>query len=259
MRWMGLGMRMRELWRLRAGVVASALLALLAALWSVEAISIAPPGVSPRALKMATASTQVVVDTPRTALLDRRRDTYTLDSLTTRSVLLGNVMASQTVRDSIARRAHVPVEMIQIAPPLTPKQPRALAVAGDEKKTGDILKLNDQYRLNIEANPSVPILHVYAQAPSAETAEALANAVVDATREYLDDLARVKGTPDAERIRLVQLGRADGVVINGGIKWQMALLVLVITFTLACATVILISRVKTGWVLAARRERPQGA
>lgn len=252
-------MRMRELWRLRAGVVASALLALIAALWSVEAISFSPLSVSPRALEMATASTQIVVDTPRTALLDRRRDTYTLDSLTTRSVLLGNVVASQTVRESIARRADVPVEMIQIAPPLTPKQPRALAVAGDEKRTSDILKLNDQYRLNIEANPSVPILHVYAQAPTAKTAEALANAAVDATREYLEDLARVKGTPAAEQIRLVQLGRADGVVINGGIKWQTAWLVFIITFTLACATVVLVSRVKDGWILAARRERPQGA
>jgi len=47
---MGIGIRLRKLWRLKAGVVVSLALALLAGLWSVERISLFPPGLTPRSL-----------------------------------------------------------------------------------------------------------------------------------------------------------------------------------------------------------------
>jgi hypothetical protein len=255
---MGLGTSMRRLWQLRTGVAASVALALVVAVWSVAKISLFPPGLTPRSLEMASASTQVVVDTPKSSLLDLRQDTYSLEGLTNRAVLLGNVMASPTVRESIARRADVPVELIRVAPPLTPKQPRALAETGNQKRTRDILKLNDEYRLAIQANPTVPVLHIYAQTPTAESAQALANAAVDATRTYLADLAESDGTPKDEEIRLMQLGRARGAVINGGIEWQVAILAFLITLAAACATTIFVARVRDGWRLAALAERPVG-
>jgi hypothetical protein len=254
----GLGTSIRKLWQLRAGVVASVALALVAAVWSVEKISLIPPGLTPRSLEMATASTQVIVDTPRSALLDLRQDTYGLSALTNRAVLLGNVMASPSVRKSIARRAHVPVESLQVAPPLTPKQPRALAETGNQKRTRDILKLNDEYRLAIQANPTVPILHIYSQTPTAESARALANAAVDAMRTYLADLAESARTPQSKQIRLVQLGPAQGAVINGGIEWQVAILAFLITLVASCATAIFIARIRHGWQLAELSERPAG-
>jgi hypothetical protein len=253
---MGLGMSMRGLWQLRVGVLVSVALALIAALWSVERISLFPPGLTPRSLEMATASTQVVVDTPKSALLDLRQDTYGLDALTNRAVLLGNVMASPQVREAIARQARVPVESLRIAPPLTPKQPRALAETGNRKRTSDILKLNDQYRLAIQANPTVPVLHIYCQAPTAESAQALTNAAVDATRRYLADLAASAGTPRDRQVRLLQLGRAKGAVINGGIAWQAALLAFALTFVASCATAVLLARVRHGWQVAALSEHP---
>jgi len=197
----------------------------------------------------------VVVDTPRSALIDARQDTYSLDALTNRAVLLGNVMASMPVRESIAERAKIPVESLQVVPPLTPKQPRVLAEAGNERHTSDILKLNDQYRLFIEANPTVPVLSVYAQTPSAESAAALANAAVDAMQDYLGELASTSRTPETEQIRLTQLGRARGVVINEGIQLQVAALAFVLTFAAACATVIFFRRVRDGWRLEALSEQ----
>ena len=255
---MGLGTSMQRLWQFRRGVVVSVALALVVAVWSVAKISVFPPGLTPRSLEMATASTQVVIDTPKSALLDLRQDTYHLEGLTNRAVLLGNVMASPPVRESIARRAHVPVELIRVSPPLTPKQPRALAETGNEKRTRDILKLNDEYRLAIQANPTVPVLHVYAQTATAESAQALTNAAVDAMRAYLADLAESARTPENEQIRLVQLGRARGAVINGGIEWQVAILAFLITLAASCATAIFVARVRDGWRLAALSERPAG-
>lgn len=255
---MGFGTSMQRLWQFRRGVVVSVALALVVAVWSVAKISVFPPGLTPRSLEMATASTQVVIDTPKSALLDLRQDTYNLEGLTNRAVLLGNVMASPPVRESIARRAHVPVELIRVSPPLTPKQPRALAETGNQKRTRDILKLNGEYRLAIQANPTVPVLHVYSQTPTAESAQALTNAAVDAMRTYLADLAESARTPENEQIRLVQLGRARGAVINGGIEWQAAILAFLITLAASCATAIFVARVRDGWRLAALSERPAG-
>ena len=252
---MDFGIRIRTLWHLRAGVAASLLLALLASVWSVEKISLAPPSLSPRSLEMATAATHVVVDTPTSALLDLRRDTYSLEGLTNRAVLLGNVMASDSVQRSIARRAGVPADVLRVEAPLTSEQPRPRVEAGQEKQTADILKSTDQYRLSIQANPTVPVLDIYSQTPTAESAARLANAAVDELKAYISGLATEEETPAKEQIRLVQLGRAEGAVINGSVHWQVLLLAFFLTFAVSCATVLFLSRVRQGWLLAARVEQ----
>ena len=190
-----------------------------------------------------------MVDTPRSTLVDIRQDTYSLDALTNRAVLLGNVMASLPVRQEIARRAKVPFEALQVVPPLTPKQPRVLAEAGNERHTSDILKLNDQYRLVIQGNPTVPFLQVFAQAPTAASAAALANASYDALEAHLAQLVASAKTPAPEQIKVMQLGRAQGSVINQGIQWRVALLAFCLTFAVLCATVIFFRRVREGWRL----------
>lgn len=253
---MDFGSRLHRLGQLKAGVLACLVLALLAAVWSLGRISLVPPGIEPRALEMATASTHVVVDTPRSTLLDLRQDTYDLDGLTQRAVLLGNVIANGPVKESIARQANVRVEDIRVAAPLTPEQPRTRVEAGNAKKASDILRSNDQYGLTIQANPTVPMLDIYAQTPDTESAEALANAAVDSLQAYLAGLAESAGTPKAEQIRLQQLGRARGAVINESVHWQVAFLAFVLTFALSCATLIVVSRVWRGWQLAALSERP---
>jgi hypothetical protein len=252
---MGFGVRLRGLWNIRAWVALCVGFGLLAAIWSVEDISLAPPGLSSRSLQMATASAQVVVDTPLSTLIDARQDTHGLDALTNRALLLGNVMASPQVRADIAKRAHIPFDKLQVLPPITAKQPRVLAEAGHERHTSDILKLNGEYRLYITANPTVPFLQIYAQTPTAESAGALANAAVGGVQSYLETLSKSTRTPTSEQIRLMQLGSARGVVINDGIKWRFALLVFLLTFAVSCATVIWVRRVRDGWRLAALSEQ----
>jgi hypothetical protein len=250
----GLGKRIWTLWRLRPWVAGCALLAVVVAVWSVANISVAPPGLTPRALEMATATTHVVVDTPRSSVLDLRQNTDSLLALTQRAVLLGNVIANGAVRAAIANRANVPVDALQVAPPLTPQQPLPQAGSPNSSVT-DIVKSTNQYRLSIQANATVPILDIYAQAPTATSAALLANAAVDALREYLAGLAAVQQTPPQDQIRLLQLGRARGQVINQGIEWQVALLAFALTFSLASATVIFFSRVRRGWRVAALAEQ----
>ena len=255
---MGFGARLRTLWGMKAGLAACLVVALVAAIWSLGKVSLIPPKLTTRSLEMATASTHVVVDTPRSTLLDLRQDTYELEALTKRAVLLGNVIANGSVRESIARKADIPVEVLHVDAPLTAKQPRARVEAGKEKKTSDILRSNDQYRLNIQANPTAPMLDIYAQTPTAESAAALANAAVSSLQAYLADLARSENTPETDQIQLLQLGSARGAVINEGVHWQVAFLVFVVTFALACATLIFLSRISAGWRMASLSEHPAG-
>jgi hypothetical protein len=251
---MGFGIRLRRLWHLKLGVVACFALALLAGVWSVQRISLVPPSLTPRAMEMATASTHVVVDTPKSALLDQRQDTYSFEGLTQRAILLGNVIANGEVRASIAQRAGVSVDALQIAPPLTRNQPQARVETGTERHMSDIVKSTEQYRLSIQANPTVPVLDIYSQARTPETAAALANSAVDALRAYLAEVAEAEQTPTKDQIRLVQLGRATGAIVNEGVQWQVAFVAFLLTLAVSSATLIFLARVRDGWRLAAAAE-----
>lgn len=252
----GIGIRIRKLWRHKLGVAISVVIALVAAVWSVERISLSPPGLTPRALEMATAAAHVLVDTPDSIMIDLRESTYSLEDLTNRAVVLGNVIASTSVKARIAARAHVPVGLLRIQAPLTPTEASVPVSSDNNRKVTDILKSNDQYRIQINANPTVPMLDIYAQTPTASSAAALANAAVYELKSYVAGLATSEDTPTKDRIRLVQLGTATGVVINPGIKYQVALLVFVLTFLASCATVTFLARVRAGWRVAALSDRP---
>jgi hypothetical protein len=247
---MRFGMHLRELARLRVAVAASALLAAFAAVWSVAHISVLPPRLQPRALDMATSYVQILVDTPHSSVLDLRQPTDDIQPLTNRAVLIGTLMASAPVRGYIARRAGVPADRVQVVAPRTQQQPRPTAQAGDKKGPTDLLKSTDQYRLDIQANPTVPLLNVYAQAPTATASQELADAAVTGLGDYLRDVASSDKTPPPVQVKLRQLGLARGRVIDKGVRLQVVFLVFSIVFALSCAGTILVARVRRGWQLA---------
>jgi hypothetical protein len=244
---MELGKHLRELFRLRLAVVVCLSLATFAALLLSYKVSVFPPKIESRSLEIASARTDVLVDTPLSTVLDLRQGASDIEGMTNRAVLIGNVMVSPPVLAYIGRRADIPPDIIQTQTPLTADFPRPLAAAGEEKHTSDLFKSTDQYRLNIQANPTVPILQILAEAPNAAAAATLANAAVDGLRDYLAAQARTQSTPIDDQVRLSQLGRADGRVINGGVRWQIAMLTFLIIFALSAATAVFVARVRRGW------------
>lgn len=244
---MQLGMLMRELWGQKVGLAIAFLLALLAATRILFGVSLFPPALERHSLDLGAASTHVLVDSPRSTVIDLREDTYNIESLSSRAVLLGNVMASLPVREFIARRAGIPADQIKATAPLTPDQPRVIADASHQPHVSDILKSPDQYRLNIQANPTVPVLDIYSEAPDGKAAEKLANAAVGGLEGYLHVVAKEQGTPRKDRVHLTQLGSARGGVINSGAGIRIALLVFVLVFAVSCAAVLFITRVRSGW------------
>jgi hypothetical protein len=248
-------MHLRELLRLPLGVVASALIAMFVAVWSVANVRLVPPELTPRALDLATASAQVVVDTPRSSVVDLRQATYDILPLKNRAVLIGTLMASQAVRADIARRAGLPTDRLQVVAPRTPQQPRPVEQSGAKKGPGDLLASTDQFRLDVQANPTVPLLSIDAQAPTAPEAQRLANAAVAGLGDYMNRVSASDSTPGTQQVRLRRLGTTKGTVINTGIRLQAVFVVFAIVFALACAATVLIDRVRRGWRLASAAEQ----
>jgi hypothetical protein len=245
---MALGKHLRELWAHRVGLVASILLALFASLWSIGTVKLFPPSIKPRVLSMAAANTRVLVDAPTSAVLDLKVSTANIEAMRNRGVLVGNVMASAPVRQYIGKRAGIRPELLQVASPVTPSFPRPLATSG-KKAPSDILNSPDAYRLSIQANPTVPVLDIYAEAPTPELAQQLANGAVDGMQDYLKDLAATQQIPADRRVRLEQLGRASGVALNPGVRLKLGLLTFLIVFVASSVTVLAVRRVRQGWRL----------
>jgi hypothetical protein len=252
---MRLGTHLHAFWQRRRAVAVCATIALIAALATSGNISLFPPGFHGRANEIAAASTQALVDSRYSGISDVRANTYDLTSMTNRATLLGNVMASEPVRIYIAARAGVPAQRIQAVAPVTANVPRALTEPGSEKRASDILRSTDQYRLDIQTDPTVPVLNIYSQAPTPREAERLANAAVTGLRAYLADVAANKGIGPKEQVRIEQLGSARGGVINKGVGLQIALLTFLVVFALGGCAVLLLERVRRGWQAAARSER----
>jgi hypothetical protein len=230
-------------------------LATLAAVWSVYRIELSPPGLQARNLEIAAASTRVLIDSPKSKIIDLDAGTADFTSLTTRADLLGNVMASSPVREYIARHAGVAAERIKVVAPITASVPRVLTEPGSEKRASDLLASAEQYRLDIQADPTVPVLDIYSQAPSPEAATRLANSAVSGLRDYLHEVAIRQGVDPSIQVRVLQLGQARGGVINNGVNVQVALLAFILVLVLSCCALLFLSRVRRGWTTAALVDR----
>jgi hypothetical protein len=231
----------------------SLLIAALAAVFSAYRVSLAPPALHSRAIGMAAASTQVLVDNPYTIVLDLNQGSYQLQQMAQSATLLGNVIGSLSVRADIAKIVGVPVQAIDTTEPATPEFPQAIALPNN-RKTTDLLASNNQYRINIQANPTVPILNIYTEAHSPAMAKALANAAVTGLRDYLATVA--PSTPAKKQIQLDQLGQAQGGAVTGGLRVEVLLLVFLFALAITGTVLFVIDRIVRGWRLAKDVAKP---
>ena len=244
---MELGKHLRELFRLPLALLICFGIATYAALSISYEVQLVPPGLEPRSIEIASATSEVLVDTPFSTAVDLRQGSTDIEAMTSRATLLGNVIASPPVISYIARRAGVPAASIRAQAPLTPDFPRPVPLPGEERSSRDLLRIPDEYRINVQVDPSVPILRVIAQAPTARKAGTLADAAISGLAEYLDAVARDEATPMKDRVRLEPLGRARGAQVNGGVRLQASAVVFFVVFGLSAAAAVFLARVRRGW------------
>ncbi|HEY2055850.1 MAG TPA: hypothetical protein VGH14_18105 [Solirubrobacterales bacterium] len=255
-----IGIYLRELWRHKLGLVVVGLIAALATVQVVWGIGI-PPQFGKDSLQMASASAEVIVDTPRSSAVNPQVDAYTLKSLSNRALIVGNVMASLPVREYIAAQAGVPLEKVRVEAPLTPEQPRPLADSAHSPHITDLIKRPDEYRLSVQATPMAPVLELYAVAPTAAAAQALTTSAVEGLRTYLASLDHSQKVPVDDQVRLERLGVAQSGAIASNAAFQLGLLTFLVVFALGCVALLALERVRRGWGIgpnAGPPFRPEG-
>jgi hypothetical protein len=214
-------------------------LALLAALYA--GYHVGPSGVSKRGRTFGAAQTQVLVDSPKSALANLKQDTI---PLTTRAGVFAQLMASSSVRAEIARISGIPAREITARGPFDDPAaaPSDAAVARAPKLPSETAAAGRHYRLTFVAQQDLPLVTVYAEAPDSARASRLANAVTPAVRAHIARLHEQGDLPATRRVVIRSLGAAEGGTVNTGTSKMTMLLAFLAILVLGSVGILLAGR-----------------
>jgi hypothetical protein len=204
-------------------------LALLAAVLVVYRPTLHPLGIQPRNLQIAAASTELQIG----SLSQLPNNSIAYEQSVNAGLLAANVMISPAVTNVVAHRLGIDPSSIDTTPPTTDNVPAALIQPGPSGGPEDIFALPGHYKLEIQEDPTAPILFVYTQAPTGADAIKLADTASSAVIAYLKMIQTRNGVPLDHQLSVEQLGRAEGGVAHTGGLPQIVLLVF--CGTLGCA------------------------
>jgi O-Antigen ligase len=246
--------------RLRLAIVAaSAFVALIAAISSIYEIQLLPPSIQKRDLQLGVAATNAIVDYHSESDGASIADLVSyndLEAMTERTEPLARLMTSEALLDRIGKQVGVDPSQISATTQVTQSAPRSLIEPDNERRAAGILGEQASYRIEAQAEPNLPVLGIYAEAPTAAEATSLADTAVEALNVYLRDQGRKEGTPATAVVHLTQLGAARGGPVDATAPWKIAALTFVVVFGACCGLAALIAAVRRGW---RRGSRPTAA
>src|SRR4051812_5218885 len=110
---------LRELWQRKVWVAVAAGVALFAALLTAYKL----PSFEKRSLQLGAASSQLLVDSPKSTLVSGADD-GTLTTLSARARIYAQYLSSLEARDQIARLSGIPARTISVSGPFSPDAQR---------------------------------------------------------------------------------------------------------------------------------------
>jgi hypothetical protein len=229
---------------------------MLLAVLTLYKVSLLPPSLHARALNVAAASTTVMVDTKHAASSDLGIRTDAMEALSVQTNLVGEVMVTDPVLDEIGRIAGVNPLDIQATAPVTSDVPRTEIEPDSGANATALIQAPDLYKLQVQVDPTMPIMHIYTQAPTAAEAIRLASASVTGLRAYLSKLSTSETVTLNDEIQLVQLGAVRGGVVNHSAAKELALLAFITGFAATLFGFRLAARFRTGWRVAGLNAQP---
>jgi hypothetical protein len=214
-------------------------------------VTFSPPFLRARPLDVAAGSVSLLVDLQKSDITSLAPSVDQMAGLATQADLLGQVMVTDPVVEDIAHRLAIPVSRIQADAPVTSDVPRTVIEPNSGSNAMSLLTSPDRFQLQVQVDPTTPVIHVYTQAPSGPMAVRFATAAVHALDDYVARLSGTTGVGAPNRIRIVQLGPATGGALQGSASKQIALLAFATGFAGTLFALALIRRVRTGWRLQA--------
>jgi hypothetical protein len=198
----------------------------------------------------ATASTQMLVDSPNSALSNASVD---LTGYLARAGVFARLMTSGEALQYIGKAAGINGNLIAANGPVeingSPTATHApVAITG-----GKDLPAPATYELSFVQNPSLPTVDVYAQAPTTKQAIALANGAVTGFASFMTQL-KANNVPAGDRVEVRQLGPATGAVVDPSAGKSIAVLVFLGVLAIWCCLILFVSRLRTD-LRATKRSR----
>jgi hypothetical protein len=196
-----------------------------------------------RALKKTTyaaASTQMVVDAPKSALGDLKTS---LVPFTARAIVYARLMTSPAALDYIGKAAGIPGNEISAVGPAEIGAPTATHTPSVEVN-GKLQAPKEKYVLRFDQNPDLPTVDIYAEAPTTTQALALANGAVTGFAGYIHQLDGNAAIPPSHQIHIRQLGAAEGGVVAAGSPAKLGALIGLLVFIVWCLAVLWVARVR---------------
>lgn len=239
---MELALVLRELWGRKRLLGLGFLIAVVAATMSVYRLD--GLTLKPRSLTYSAGSTQVLVDQSSTVL---GNSSQIFDGPDARATVFANFMTSPAVLAVIGQKAGIPGDQIYAAGPVNPNVPRVVQEPTAGERNVELTGETDPYQLTLNADPDLPIIDVYSQAPTTNQAIALANGAVTGLNQYLTNLENADNIRSSNRVILHQLGPATGGVVNGGIRKSLAGGVFFAVFVLWCILILVGTRFRENW------------
>lgn len=247
---MEIALVLQELLRRRRALAVGAVIAAIVAILSVYRTS--GFGLAARQLQHSSATTQVLVDTPSSALGNVSQP---FEPLQARATVYANFLASQSMLKLIGLHAGVAGDRLYAAGPVDALVPRVVEEPTAVQRNVEITGEEDPYRLNFNDDPNLPTIGIYAQAPKTPEAIRLADSAAWALKQYVAETQAQNNVPPHSRVVIRQLGQAQGGVSNGGISKALAVIAFVGTFLVWCGILIVSGRFRESWRAAAGLHR----
>jgi hypothetical protein len=240
-------MHLREVWQHKIALATVIVVALLVAA-RVYGFGLVPPSGLKATAGEATA--RVLVDTPESTAVDLRQSTYDLEELNSRAKLVGNAIGTGEVRELIGEKVGVSPADISLQTPLTTEY---------AEKDGVLAEPTSPYRLDVQADPTVPVIDIVGAAPTEEEARALVEATTSSLVSYVAGLP--KGEDSGKEVRLVPrpLGEVESRPLTQPGKGFSAFLAFLVILMIGSATVVFVSRQRREYRRASEAMRGGGA
>lgn len=220
------------------------------------AVAAAVLALKPKTLHHSTATTQILVDAPTSALADIQQSVVPLQTLAT---TLANFAPSPAVLDLIGRRAGLQGDQLYAEGPIEQNVPRTVQEPTALERNLQIAGETMPYRLEFNADPNLPEVGIYAQAPTTPQAIKLANAAVAGLTEYVKNLQDTGEIRSSNRVVLRQLGQPTGSADSPSASKTLAAMAFIGVLILWCVLILVGERFLTAWRASSSALPPNGA
>jgi hypothetical protein len=230
---MELAQILRELGRHRVWLGVAVLVAVVAAILQAYPPRFDPIGLEKKTLEVGAASADVVIDSRTSTLIDITGD---VEPLVQRAQTYARLGGSRPVREIIGRKVGIPGGVIAVD---------ASGEVEGEERADQLNFENAGYRLNFDALATQPFISIAAQGPTAEGAVKLANGAAEALDEYVTRQQDQQKVPPWRRVKVRQIGTAQGGVINNGVDLVASALTGLAAFVAFCLLILFVSRTRS--------------